>query len=165
MPRGTQRKRSDHVKDAFIGEVARGRHPGPIRKTDRRRPTRRNIQVRWGLVEDELRISELLDLNGVPHRAAVEEQFVVAEEGGEILAAVGYRTAPKRLLLGPVIADPWAGERDLAVALYAGVRDLAYEMGAREIHVLSDRRETYPREAGYRRKAGGWSLPHIHTKG
>ncbi|MGH3145267.1 MAG: hypothetical protein ACRDTR_05645, partial [Rubrobacter sp.] len=89
----------------------------------------RDIGIRWGLAGDEPRIVELLDLNGMPRRAACEEQFVVAEEDGEVLAAMGYRTAPKRLHLGSVIADPWAGERDLALALYAGVRGLAREMG------------------------------------
>jgi N-acetylglutamate synthase-like GNAT family acetyltransferase len=118
----------------------------------------RNIRVRWGLSEDEPRIGELLDLNGVPRWPAMGEQFLVAEEDGEVLAVMGYRTAPKRLLLDAVIADPWAGERDLAVALYARARDLAHGMGVRKILARSDGRTNYPRQAGYRRRLGVWRL-------
>ena len=109
-----------------------------------------------GSCRGRARIVELLDLNGMPRRAASEEQYVVAEEDGQLLAAVAYRTESKRLHLGAVVADPWAGERELAVALYAGARGLAHEMGVLEI--LSGRKGNmaYLREAGYRRRAGGW---------
>lgn len=162
-------------------EVARERRSELLREAERRRlarkliearktrvepllgeeahePVPRYIETRWGLSEDEPRIAELLDLNGMPRRAAFEKQFVVAQEDGEVLAATSYRTTPKRLHLGPVVADPWAGERELAVALYAGVKDLAQEMGVREIRVRPDGQADYPREAGYRRKAGEWRL-------
>jgi hypothetical protein len=121
-------------------------------------PVKRDIEVRWGLAEDEPRIAELLELNGMPCRAAFEERFIVAEEDGEVLAALRYRTAPKRLLLGLIVADPWAGERALAVALYAGAKGLAREMGVWEIRAQSDGHADYLREAGYRRRAGEWRL-------
>ncbi len=122
------------------------------------KPMKREIEVRWGLSEDEPKIAELLELNGMPRQAAFEEQFVVAEENGEVLAAMRYRTAPKRLLLELLVVDPWAGEREWAVALYAKVRVLAQEMGVQEILAQPAGRADYPREAGYRRRAGEWRL-------
>ena len=116
------------------------------------------IEVRWGMAEDEARIAELLELNGMPRWVAFEERFIVAERDGEVLAALRYWTEPKRLVLGLLVTDPWAEERSLAVALYAGVRELALEMGVKEIRARSDRYSEYPREAGYRRRRGGWHL-------
>ena len=110
-----------------------------------------DIEVRWGTPEDGGRIGELLGLNGAPRGVATGEGFVVAERGVEVLAAVRYRTEPKRLLLGLLVADPWAEERPLAEALYAGARELAREVGAREIRARSDRRTGYASGAGYRR--------------
>lgn len=173
------RKGDDHMNDSLIGKVAKERHSDLVRKADRRRFARRlgrsrrsstastpetrthrqasrDIEIRWGLEEDETRIGEILDLNGMPRRVASEEQFIVAEEHGEVLAAVRYGTTPKRLHLGAVIADPWAGERDLAVALYSGARGLAHEMGVLEILSGRKGKTNYLREAGYRRRAGGW---------
>jgi hypothetical protein len=176
----TEEKGMYQMKDSFAGKIATEHHTELIRKEDKRRMTRklrralgsqtdsithakagakveRTIQTRWGISRDEPRIGELLDLNGLPRQSAIAEQFVVAVEDGEVLALTGYRTAPKRLVLGPVIADPWAGERDLAVALYAGVRGLARDMGVRKILARSDGRTNYPRLAGYRRRLGGWT--------
>lgn len=159
------------MSDLLIVEAAREHRRELLRETERRmtrklsaahteasEPVKREIEIRWGFSEDEPRIVELLELNGMPRRAAFEEQFIVAEEDGEVLAALAYRMASKRLLLGFFVADPWAGERELAVALYAGVRDLAQEMGVREIRARPDERADYPREAGYRRRAGEWRL-------
>ena len=111
------------------------------------------IEVRWGLLEDEPKIANLLELNGMPRWIAFEERYIVAEKDGEIVAAVRYRTESKRLFLGLLVSDPWAEERPLAVALYAGAGELAREMGAagviaRPFPYISD----YPREAGYRRR-------------
>jgi hypothetical protein len=113
------------------------------------------VEVRWGLLEDEPAIADLLELNGTPRWIAFEERYIVAEKDGEILAAMRYRTEPKRLSLGLLVADPWAEERKLAGAIYAGARELAREMGVAEIVArpfpnVGD----YPREAGYHR----WGL-------
>jgi hypothetical protein len=110
------------------------------------------IEVRWGLLEDEPKIADLLELNGMPRWIAFEERYIVAEKDGKILAAMRYRTESKRLLLGLLVTDPWAEERPLAVALYAGAGELAREMGvaeviARPFPYIGD----YPRGAGYRR--------------
>src|SRR5215216_3441185 len=71
------------------------------------------IKARWGMREDEGRIAELMELNGMCRALAFEEQFVVAERGGKILAALRYRLEPKRLRLGLLVTDPWAEERPL----------------------------------------------------
>ncbi len=111
------------------------------------------VEVRWGLLEDEPGIADLLELNGMPRWIAFEERYIVAEKDGEILAAMRYRTEKKRLLLGLLVSDPWTEEYPLAVALYAGAKELAREMGvgeviARPFPYAGD----YPREAGYRRR-------------
>jgi hypothetical protein len=116
------------------------------------------VQVRWGLSEDEEKVSVLLELNGMSRRMAFEEQFIVAEKEGRVLAALRCRTEPKRLLLGLLLADPWADERALAVALYIGAGKLAWEMGVREVRARTERRADHPSEAGYRRRIGGWRL-------
>ena len=91
---------------------------------------RRGIEVRWGLREDEAYVAELLELNGKPRPLAFEERFIVAvaEPEGELLAALSYRTASKRLLLGffmptrgprrvlwrglcTLVPSPWRGRR------------------------------------------------------
>jgi hypothetical protein len=139
------------------------------------------IEIRWGLLEDEPGIASLLELNGMPRWIAREERYIVAERDGEILAAMGYQTQSKRLLLGLLVSDPRAEERPLAVALYARAGALAREMGVREVWARIrprmgylgagelarefgvgencaeiDRRVEYLREAGYRRGIGGW---------
>jgi hypothetical protein len=121
-------------------------------------PAEKEIEVRWGLPEDEPKIGELLELNEMLRPLAFEERFIVAEKKGEVLAAVRYRTESKRLLLGLLVADPWAGERRLAVALYAGAGELAREMGVEEIVARPYRYGDYSYEAGYRRVRGGWRL-------
>ena len=111
------------------------------------------IEVRWGLLEDEPEIADILELNGMPRWIAFEERYIVAEKGGEILAALRYRTEPKRLLLGLLVSDPWAAEHPLAVALYAGAGELAREMGVSEVFALHfPYIGDYPSEAGYRRR-------------
>ena len=115
------------------------------------------VVVRWGLSEDEAWIAELLELNGMPRWVAFEERFIVAEREGEVLAALRYRTEPERIVLGLLVVDPWGGEPDLAVALYAGAGELAREMGASEVLAPVGRAE-YLAEAGYRRRGRGWRL-------
>jgi hypothetical protein len=118
----------------------------------------RKVSVRWGLEEDEPRIAVLLELNGMPRWLAFEERFLVAEENGEVVAALGYRTGSKRMTLGLLVADPWRGERWLAVSLYAGAKRLARELCVSEVTARTARWSGgYAREAGYRRSLGGWS--------
>ena len=99
-----------------------------------------------------------MELKGMLRPLAFEERFIVAETKGKVLAAVGYRTECKRLLLGLLVADPRAAERGLAVALYAGAGELAREMGVKEVFARPPRQGDYPYEAGYRRVRGGWRL-------
>ena len=118
-----------------------------------------DLGVRWGLAEDEAAVADLLQLNGMPRWVAFEERFVVAEKGGRLLGAVRYRTESKRLILGLLVVDPWAGERRAAAALYTGAVELAGELGASEVLAASAPGGDYPEEAGYRRIGGGWRLP------
>ena len=114
-----------------------------------------DVEVRWGLMGDEEGIAELLELHGIPRWVAFEERFIVAEAkpDGRVLAAVRYGTGSERLLLGLLVADPWRGERRLAAALYAGVADLAREMGVHEVLARPPAfQEGYPGDAGYRRQ-------------
>ncbi len=149
----------------LLREAERWRLAKAVREARRRRegslsggPGTEGIEVRWGMAEDESRIANLLELNGMPRWVAFEERFIVAEKDGEVLAALRYRTEAKRLVLGLPVADPWAEERSPAVALYAGVREMALEMGVKEIRARADRYSDYPREAGYRRRRGEWHL-------
>ena len=122
------------------------------------RPPDGRVDIRWGLMEDEPKIAEILELNGMPRWVAYEERFIVAEKEGKVLAAVRYRTKPKWLLLGLLVTDPWAQERSLAEALYFGAGKLAREMGLSDVWANADRRADYPHRVGYLRLLGGWHL-------
>lgn len=115
------------------------------------------IGVRWGREVDDEMVADLLQLNGMPRWIAFEERFVVAERNGKILAALRYRMEPKKLVLGLLVADPWAGERDLATALYAGAGELACEIGARDVLAQAGAPD-YLAGAGYRWRGRGWHL-------
>jgi hypothetical protein len=150
-----EERRRELVREAEHRRLARGLREARVERRSGEAPGEllEGIEVRWGLQEDEPRIAELLELNGMPRWIAFEERYVVAEKDGDILAALRYRTESKRLLLGLLVSDPWAEERPLAVALYAGAGELAREMGvgeiiARPFPYIGD----YPREAGYRRR-------------
>jgi hypothetical protein len=115
------------------------------------------IEVRWDLPADETVVAELLELNGMPRWVAFEERFIVAEVDGKVLGALRYRTESKRLLLGLLVVDPWAGEERLARALYAGAGELAQELGVLEV-VASVSPAGYPGGVGYRRWGYYWRL-------
>ena len=116
-----------------------------------------SVDVSWGLAGDEPAVAELLELNGMPRWISFEERFVVAREDGKVLGAVRYRTESKRLILGLLVVDPWAGEERLAHALYRGAGELARELGVHEV-VVTTSRARYPGLAGYRRRGRGWRL-------
>ena len=107
---------------------------------------------------DAPRIARLLGLNGMPSRAASEEQFLLAERGGEVLATLQYRLATKRLMLGLLVTHPWAEERPLARALYAEAHVLARNLGVGEVRARLAPHGDYPYEVGYHRWAGVWHL-------
>ena len=111
-----------------------------------------DVEVRWGLAEDEVAVADLLELNGMPRWVAFEERFILAQKNGIVLGAVRYRMESKRLLLGLLVVDPWAGEERMAFALYRGAGDLAREIGAREV-IASGSRADYLDLSGYRRRA------------
>jgi hypothetical protein len=121
-------------------------------------PAEKHTEVRPGLGEDAPQIAELLELNGMPRWVAFEERFIVAEDDGNLVAVLRFRKDFERLYLGLLVTDPWAEEHSLAVALYAGARVIARELGLREIQARTRQNETHPREAGYRRWSGGWRV-------
>lgn len=114
--------------------------------------------VRRASSEDEAAIKDLLDLNGMPRWVAAEERFLVAELGGELLAALEYRVTGGRLVLGLLVADPWVGERWLARALYAEAHAVAQEMGLRGVEAPSAASGDYPYDVGYLKGGSGWRL-------
>lgn len=154
----SEQHRWELLREADRGRLVRELREEHALSAEERRGEDQEIGVRWGLPEDELRVAALLELNGMPRWVAFEDRFIVAEKDGEILAALRYRTEPKRLVLGLLVADPWAGERSLAVALYIGAGRLAVELGATEIRAWADRYSDYLREAGYYRWRGDWRL-------
>ena len=114
--------------------------------------------VRLALAGDITRIAELLELNGMPHWVAFEERFIVAEEAGQLAAVARFREGSESLHLGLIVTDPWAGEEPLVSALYAEAREVAEELGLREVRARTRGHEVHLHEAGYRRWKGGWRL-------
>ena len=153
-------RREELLREAGERRLARTLRVGPFGGRDELRDAvsgSEEVRVRWGLAEDEPAVADLLQLNGMPRWVAFEERFIVAERGGKVLGALRYRTESKRLLLGLLVVDPWAGEERLARALYAGAGDLARELGVGEV-VASTARAGYAGEAGYRRRGRYWRL-------
>jgi hypothetical protein len=148
-----------------LGEAqkrALDREAGKIREAFAHSNGRAAVEVRWGLRSDEPRIAELLELNGMPRWVAYEERFVVAEDGGEVTAAVRYRTEPGRLLLGLLVADPRFVGGALALALYSGARALARDAGI-PTPVARVCGNPGARAAGFRRRT--WGLRAEATAG
>lgn len=139
--------------------LRRARRGGRVEKAEAE-----GVEVGWGLAGDERAVADLLELNGMPRWISFEERFVVAKKDGKVLGAVRYRTESKRLLLGLLVVDPWAGEELLASVLYRGVGKLALEIGVREV-ITSVSRAGYPGRAGYRRKGRGWRLDVTRPSG
>ena len=153
-------RREELLREAGERRLARTLRVGPFGGRNELRDAvsgSEEVRVRWGLAEDEPAVADLLQLNGMPRWVAFEERFIVAERGGKVLGALRYRTESKRLLLGLLVVDPWAGEERLARALYAGAGDLARELGVGEV-VASTARAGYAGEAGYRRRGRDWRL-------
>jgi hypothetical protein len=98
---------------------------------------RDGTEVRRSRPADSPRVAELLELNGMSRRLAGEEAFLVAERGGEVLAALAYSVGVRRLSVGVPVADPWEPERPLARMLYAEAYLFAREMGLEEVHALA----------------------------
>jgi hypothetical protein len=153
-----------HQQD-LLREARERRIAAPLRKArrsvdeDRRGLPKEpeNVEVRWGLAEDEVAVADLLELNGMPRWVAFEERFIVAQKNGKVLGAMRYRMESKRLLLGLLVVDPWAGEERMALALYRGAGDLACEIGAREV-TATESRAAYLDRSGYRRRGREWRL-------
>ena len=61
-------------------------------------------------------------------------------------------------LLGLLVADPWAEERALARALYAGAVSLAWEAGIGELRARSNLNGDYPCNVGYIWGRGEWRV-------
>src|SRR5918994_368650 len=152
-------------QEELLREAEERRIAGALRKARRsikeggRSATREleGSKVSWGLAEEEPAVADLLELNGLPRWGAFEERFIVAQKNGKVLGAVRYRMESKRLLLGLLVVDPWAGEERMALALYRGAGDLAREIGAREV-IAAESRSDYLERSGYRRRGHDWRL-------
>jgi hypothetical protein len=94
---------------------------------------------------------------GVLRWEAFEERFIVAERKREVLAALRYRTASKRHLLGFLVTNPWAVERPLAMPSCAAQRTLievfALARGrVAPIHGIAE--SIYSRKHRHKKRAG-----------
>jgi hypothetical protein len=160
-------RREDLLREARERRTARALRKARRNVREARRGVTRElegVEVNWGLAEEEPAVADLLELNGIPRWVAFEERFIVAQKDGKVLGAVRYRMESKRLLLGLLVVDPWAGEERLAVALYRGSRELAREIGAGEV-ITSVSRAGYPGLAGYQRWGRGWRLDTTRNSG
>ncbi|MDQ4001652.1 MAG: hypothetical protein M3283_11765 [Actinomycetota bacterium] len=61
-------------------------------------------------------------------------------------------------MLGLLVADPWAEERALARALYAGAVSLAWEADIGEVCARSNLYGNYPCKVGYTWGRGEWRV-------
>lgn len=162
-----RQRRDELLHEAEGRRIARALRKARRSVEDEGRPVTRELEglkVGWGLAEEEPAVADVLELNGIPRWVAFEERFIVAQKDGKVLGAVSYRMESKRLLLGLLVVDPWAGEKRLALALYRGSSELAREIGAGEV-ITSASRAGYPGQAGYRRWGRGWRLDATRNSG
>jgi hypothetical protein len=153
-------RREDLLREAQERRIARALRKARRSVRGARRDVTREldgVEVTWGLAEDEPAVGDLLELNGIPRWVAFEERFIIAKKSGNVLGGVRYRMESKRLLLGLLVVDPWAGEERVALALYRGAGDLAREIGASEV-IASVSQAAYAGLAGYRRSGRGSRL-------
>ena len=102
-------RRKDLLREAeqrrLARELRRDRRRKVVERPEKRPAgTGEAVEVRWGMAEDDAGVARLMELNGMPRWIAFEERFVVAEREGELLAALRYRTEPKRLFLGLLVS-------------------------------------------------------------
>jgi hypothetical protein len=157
MAKARQEELLREAEGRRIARALRSSRRGGVKGRSGERAEPEGVEVRWGLAGDERAVADLLELNSMPRWISFEDRFVVAEKDGKVLGAVRYRTESKRLILGLLVVDPWAGEELLAHALYRGAGELARELGVHEI-VASASRASYSAGAGYRRRGRGWRL-------
>src|SRR3712207_2510814 len=95
-----EERHEELLREAERGRLAHKAREGRVsaRRAASRTEMPEGIEVRWGLLEDEAKIADLLQLNGMPRWVAFEERYVVAERNGKTLGALRYRTEAKRLL-------------------------------------------------------------------
>ncbi|MBA2712575.1 MAG: hypothetical protein H0U55_03345, partial [Rubrobacteraceae bacterium] len=90
-------RQKDLLREAEERRIARSlRKARRGAAVDRRGEPVEDVDVRWGLAEDEVAVADLLELNGVPRWVAFEEKFIVAQKDCKVLGAVRYRTESKR---------------------------------------------------------------------
>jgi hypothetical protein len=157
MAKVRQKELLREAEERRIARSLRRFRRGGVKGTSEEPAEPEGVEVRWGLSGDEPAVADLLELNGMPRWISFEDRFLVAEEDGKVLGAVRYRTESKRLILGLLVVDPWAGEERLARALYRGAGELARELGVHEV-VASAPRAGYSARAGYRHRGRGWRL-------
>ncbi len=87
---------------------------------------------------------------------AFEERFIVAKEGGRVIAAARVVAMPGRMSLRGFVAVPRVREGEVACEVYRGVAGVARELGIPEVRVDDDRRRESLLAAGFRRRLGGW---------
>ena len=157
MAKARQEELLREAEGRRIARALRNSRRGGVKGRSEEPADPEGVEVRWGLAGDERAVADLLELNSMPRWISFEERFVVAVQDGKVLGAVRYRTESKRLILGLLVVDPWAGEERLARALYGGAGGLARELGVHEV-VASASPARYPQMAGYRRRGRGWRL-------
>lgn len=116
------------------------------------------VEVRWGDEGDVEAVGDLLEFDGSPRDGASEDRFIVATEGGRILAAARVWAAPRSMELRGFVADPRVRGDEIATEFYRGAWELARELGVPEVWTDDDRRRDSLLAAGYRRRIGGWRL-------
>lgn len=154
-------------REELLHEAGQKRLAGAGRSPEEIKPAadfeESHVEVRRGSAEDMLRISDFLEFNGIPRWVAFEERFIVAEEGGRLVAAMRFREDPEKLRLGLLAIGPFPGQRRLAVALYSGAKAMACGLGLGEVRIHGDSHRTHPRAAGFHRCESGWRMDVART--
>ncbi|MGI8648830.1 MAG: hypothetical protein ACR2KW_00380 [Rubrobacter sp.] len=129
-----------------------------------------DVFVRRAGVSESGGIARVMESNGIPRWTAYEGSFLVAGRGDEILGAVEYGLRYEkvgRLALKVPVVEPWAGEREIFVALYRAAAEVARQAEVSEVRAESVRLREYAVAAGYERGPSGWRLrldPDGHTR-
>jgi amino-acid N-acetyltransferase len=110
------------------------------------------VVVRRARQEDFEMIADLLQGSSLPTLGVNEhlDTFLVAEEGGKVIGAIGLEVYDKTALLRSAVVAPGRRSAGIGSRLYDQLLRFARELGVRRLVLLTNTAEEYFRRKGFK---------------